>query len=130
MKVQLVAPLAAAVAATALLLVATYRDRRFLGKKRLGIAMSGWVTAAVLGMTRMRIAGETLSSTFWTLAGVNAWILLCSLGRPALIATGLFEDEEGRSTFPQRYRRRARVTQVLLVVGLVLGAFLVVWQES
>ncbi|WP_157181155.1 hypothetical protein [Actinopolymorpha alba] len=104
----------------ALLLLGVLRDRRLLGS-RLPLALVAWALSAGAVAVRANMEGQGIGEILFWLSGMNFLVLLCSLGRPALLMTDLFENEYGESELPKKLRRRGRIGQVLYISGVIIA---------
>lgn len=84
-----------------------------------GAIAGAWCAFAPLSLVRSAIVEYPLATSAWAGAGVYLLAILGTLGRPLLIATDLVEREHGYQVLSNGEYRRARVGQILLIVGIV-----------
>jgi hypothetical protein len=95
----------------------TVRDHDLLGQSGTLAAVVMWACAPGIGVLRMKIIGAwSGDKVLWTSAALFVWVVICGLGRPALLLDMLFVD---KANVPQRLIQRCFFGQVIFVIGVI-----------
>jgi hypothetical protein len=92
-----------------------------------GIAIGGWVFMAVIGGWRSAFVENPSGVVAWGVAGLYALIVIATMGRPLLMLSDLLEEKEEDEGFrlPENVGRRSRAAQVIVILGVLVGTFVV-----
>ena len=83
-----------------------------------GAIAGAWCAFAPLGLLRAAIVEDPFALSAWAGAGVYLLAIVVTLGRPLLLASDLVEREHGYQVLSNGEYRRARVGQILLILGI------------
>lgn len=99
-----------------LVIALTARDYKLIKPSGVLVASVMWVAGPVVAIVRFRWAGWPYDKILWVVFALFVWVVVCGLGRPALLLDKLFRD---RTDVPQNILLRSFVGQLFLLAGLI-----------
>lgn len=110
--------LIATVASLAIVIILTARDRKLVGTSGVVVATAAWLIGTVVLLLRLRSDGMDFDDSLWSIFVLLLWIIVCTLGRPAVLMDGLFARKEAS----RNVRLRSIVGQTLVIIGIIFVA--------